>query len=107
MYIFGGWNGHDTMDDIFQFSFGKLVVDKIFYFPLFSILVSKYWYEIRRVRGKKPPPRYRHTAIMCNQSMIIFGGVDTQKTRFNDIFTYEFDKRKWTNIETDKNGHDP
>lgn len=21
MFIFGGWNGHDTMDDIFQYSF--------------------------------------------------------------------------------------
>jgi len=49
MFIFGGWNGHDTMDDIYQFSF-----------------VSKYWYEIKRVRGIKPPPRYRHTAITCN-----------------------------------------
>lgn len=24
MYLFGGWNGHDTMDDIFQYSFGKV-----------------------------------------------------------------------------------
>jgi hypothetical protein len=39
--------------------------------------------------------------------MIIFGGVDTQQTRFNDIFTYEFEKRKWTKIESDKQGHDP
>ncbi len=25
MFIFGGWNGHDTMDDIFQYSFGKKI----------------------------------------------------------------------------------
>lgn len=24
MFLFGGWNGHDTMDDIFQYSFRKL-----------------------------------------------------------------------------------
>jgi N-acetylneuraminic acid mutarotase len=24
MFIFGGWNGHDTLDDIYQYSFGKL-----------------------------------------------------------------------------------
>lgn len=23
MYIFGGWNGHDTMDDLYQYSFCK------------------------------------------------------------------------------------
>jgi len=23
MYIFGGWNGHDTMDDIYQYSIRK------------------------------------------------------------------------------------
>lgn len=23
MYVIGGWNGHDTMDDIYQFSFRK------------------------------------------------------------------------------------
>ena len=49
----------------------------IFYFAYIVYLASKYWYEIRKVRGIKPPPRYRHTAIMCNQSMIVFGGVDT------------------------------
>lgn len=23
MVIFGGWNGHDTMDDLYYYSFGK------------------------------------------------------------------------------------
>jgi hypothetical protein len=26
MFIFGGWNGHDTMDDIFQYSFRKAYI---------------------------------------------------------------------------------
>ena len=25
MFIIGGWNGHDTMDDIYQYSFRKLI----------------------------------------------------------------------------------
>ena len=37
MFIFGGWNGHDTMDDIFQYSF-----------------LSNYWYEIHRTNGSPP-----------------------------------------------------
>ena len=37
MFIFGGWNGHDTMNDIFQYSF-----------------LSNYWYEIHRTNGSPP-----------------------------------------------------
>mmetsp|Transcript_14690 Transcript_14690/g.14310 ORF Transcript_14690/g.14310 Transcript_14690/m.14310 type:complete len:320 (+) Transcript_14690:639-1598(+) len=88
MFIFGGWNGHDTLDDIFQYSFA-----------------SNYWYEIKRVKGLRPPPRYRHTAITCNSQMIVFGGVDTNQQRFNDLFTYDFEKRKWTMTPT--TGHLP
>lgn len=24
MIVFGGWNGHDTMDDLYHYSFGKI-----------------------------------------------------------------------------------
>jgi drug/metabolite transporter (DMT)-like permease len=41
------------------------------------VLASNYWYEIKRVKGPRPKPRYRHTAVVCGGSMIIFGGVDT------------------------------
>jgi hypothetical protein len=37
MFIFGGWNGHETMDDLFQYSF-----------------LSNYWYEIRGAVGQSP-----------------------------------------------------
>lgn len=32
--------------------------------------------------------------------MIIFGGVDTDQVRFNDVFTYEFEKRRWAHLNT-------
>ncbi len=72
MFIFGGWNGHDTMDDIYQYSFGN-------YSPQIIIptLVSNFWYEIKKVKGPRPSPRYRHTSVLCEGSMVIFGGVDT------------------------------
>jgi len=91
MFVFGGWNGHDTMDDIYQYSFGKL--------PSKLPLASNYWYEIKRVKGMRPPPRYRHSAIVCSQIMVIFGGVDTNSLRFNDLFSYDFEKRKWTQLQ--------
>ena len=46
--------------------------------------------------------------------MIIFGGVDTEQKRyaflriisyhrFNDLFSYEFEQRRWTYIDTTGN----
>jgi N-acetylneuraminic acid mutarotase len=34
MFIFGGWNGHDTMDDIYQYSFCN---NSVVAHPLYSI----------------------------------------------------------------------
>ena len=81
MYIFGGWNGHDTLDDLYQYSFA-----------------SNYWYEIRRIKGEKPLPRYRHCAVVCNQNLYIFGGVDTSQQRFNDIYSFDIEKRYWAKL---------
>ena len=46
MFVIGGWNGHDTMDDVFQYSF-----------------LSNLWFEVRRIKGVRPRPRYRHSAV--------------------------------------------
>ena len=60
MFVIGGWNGHDTMDDIYQYSFP-----------------SNLWFEVRRLKGVRPKPRYRHTAVATKNTIFIFGGVDT------------------------------
>ena len=52
------------------------------------------------MKGQRPTPRYRHSAITCYNTMIVFGGVDTNSVRFNELYSYEFDKRKWTLLET-------
>ena len=83
MFVIGGWNGHDTMDDIYQYSFP-----------------SKLWFEIRRLKGVRPKPRYRHSAVVMNSTIFIFGGVDTSQQRFNDLFSYEVENRKWSCIDT-------
>lgn len=72
MIVFGGWNGHDTMDDIYHYSFGK----SLFFY--LRCIVSNNWYEIRRVKGIRPPPRYRHSAVVIGKQMIVFGGVDIE-----------------------------
>ena len=34
-----------------------------------------------------------------NNNIFIFGGVDTSQQRFNDLFSYEVENRKWSSIE--------
>lgn len=79
LYSFGGWNGHYTMDDIYQYSFETNI-----------------WYDIKKVKGEKPLSRYRHSAVIVNSKMYIFGGVDTQQVRFDDLYSYDIEKRFWT-----------
>jgi len=59
MFIFGGWDGTNCLDDLFEFSF-----------------VTNMIYEIRRTSGYKPKARYRHEALIYNDDMFIFGGID-------------------------------
>ena len=35
-----------------------------------------------------------------NKTIFIFGGVDTNQQRFNDLFSYEVENRKWSAVET-------
>ena len=78
MYIFGGWDGHDTLEDLYQYSF-----------------TSKVWYELRRSQGIKPNPRYRHSCIVFDSSLFVFGGDNKSQTRFSDLLEYNIEKRVW------------
>lgn len=65
-----------------------------------TFAASNLWLEIRRVKGVRPKPRYRHSAVAFQGTIFIFGGVDTQQQRFNDLFSYETETRKWSEVET-------
>jgi N-acetylneuraminic acid mutarotase len=79
MYIFGGWDGHETLDDLYQYSFA-----------------SNIWYELRRVQGSRPSPRYRHSMVAYGKSLFIFGGVDKQQVRYNDLYEFQTDTKEWS-----------
>lgn len=78
MYIFGGWDGHDTLDDLYQYAFA-----------------SNIWYELRRIQGIRPNPRYRHSCVAYNGSLFIFGGVDKMQSRYNDLHEFNITSREW------------
>jgi len=78
MFVFGGWNGHDTLDDLYEFS----VTTKQFY-PMTG-------------RGEVPSSRYRHSAVVYGCCMFVFGGVDKRQARFSDLYEFNIDQRVWS-----------
>lgn len=57
MYIFGGWDGVATLNDLYEYN-----------------LLTGIWQE--RVTSGDIKGRYRHSAISNRTSMFVFGGID-------------------------------
>jgi len=85
MYVFGGWNGRDTLKDLWCFSFENCT--------------WRYIPAIGEYENKINVPSYlrRHNAICYNNSMFIFGGFSSEKnpTEFNEVFEFNFETEKW------------
>lgn len=82
MYVFGGWDGHDTIHELFEYN-----------------ISSNMWIQLPH-RGSAPRPRYRHTAVVCGDAMFTFGGVDKTQYRFPDLHEYNFTQRQWSKVTT-------
>ena len=50
--------------------------------------------------GHRPSPRFGHTAVVHNDTMVLFGGRD--RLCYNDLWTYCFRTTTWTKIEQDE-----
>ena len=46
-------------------------------------------------RGKKPAPRYLHTAVVVADAMLVYGG--TEQTA-GDVWSFSFKKLVWTKL---------
>ena len=56
---------------------------------------EKHSWTFINARGKKPAPRYLHTAVAVNGAMLVFGG--TEKTA-GDVWSFSFNKLSWTRL---------
>jgi hypothetical protein len=81
MYIFGGWDGVNTLSDIYKYNFKESSWTKV------------------NIAGDAPPHRYRHSAVLFKSCMYIFGGVDQEHRRFNDLQCFDLQKRVWNQLE--------
>ncbi|TMW64004.1 hypothetical protein Poli38472_014709 [Pythium oligandrum] len=82
LIVFGGWDGRDTLNDLFEYNFD-----------------TKEWKRLTTI-GTSPPHRYRHTAVIYGDSMFVFGGVDKTHSRFNDLQRLDLTTNTWSEVCT-------
>ncbi len=83
LIIFGGEDAGNTMNnDIRIFSLNSRTFEKL------------------NISGIKPSPRTLHTAVISNNKLIIIGG-KSSSTSSNDIWSFDFTSKKWTQISSD------
>jgi hypothetical protein len=78
MYVFGGWDGHQTLNDF-------AVLD----------LKNQVWLKPSKVQGTVEG-RYRHSASATNTALYVFGGINQVQKRFNDVHEFVFESQTWT-----------
>jgi hypothetical protein len=73
MYVFGGWDGNITLNDLSVFDLHLCI-----------------WLRPRQIQGSIEG-RYRHTSSSTSRAMYVFGGINLAQKRFNDVVEYHFD----------------
>jgi len=80
MYVFGGYDGARSLNDLFRFDFG-----------------TSEWGQVR-VNGSPPSPRGGHTAVVHGDTMYAFGG-KSGRSPFNDLCGFSFERGTWQQLE--------
>jgi N-acetylneuraminic acid mutarotase len=83
MFLFGGTSNE-----------AKSLLKPIFY----SLDLKTFAWSELISRGEVPSNRDEHTAIMYENTMIIFGGFNHEGERVNDIHRYYFKENKWEQV---------
>lgn len=81
LYVFGGCsycNSDVSLNDTVVYNF-----------------TTRTWKTVAPKTTKPPSPRYSHSAVVHQNSMIIFGGFSNLMNK-NDVFQYRFDLEQWT-----------
>ena len=76
MYVFGGYDGGRSLNDLFRFDFQ-----------------ASEWAQVR-VSGVPPSPRGGHTAVVYGSTLYAFGG-KSGRSPFNDLHAFSFETSRW------------
>ena len=88
LYVFGGDNGREMLNDLLRFD-----------------IKEKSWSRIGTFTGTCPAPRYHHTAnVYDDKFIIVFGGytgdIDTNSNlrNVNDLWQFRFETMQWFQV---------
>lgn len=79
IYIFGGYDGSNRVNDFYEFS-----------------IEQKRW-SLVPSQGVPPSPRDRHVGVTHGNSFYVFAGFDGTQ-RVNDFFEFSFDTHQWAPV---------
>jgi len=79
MYIFGGYDGSNRVNDFYEFS-----------------MEHRRW-SLVPASGIPPSPRDRHVGVTHGNSFYVFAGFDGTQ-RVNDFFEFSFDTHQWVPV---------
>jgi len=81
MFIFGGWNGHKSLNDFYSLNLETLE-----------------WREIQK--QDCPSIRRMHSAVVYKDKMYLFGGFDESRPAhtYNELFCFDFQTETWKTV---------
>jgi len=97
--IFGGWDGKDTLNCVWSLNFENKTWTKVEE-PVNDENSGNLSNRLSNiVFGRQslfvPQSRYRHSAVVYQNIMFVFGGVDKDHRRFGDILVFNLDTCVW------------
>jgi N-acetylneuraminic acid mutarotase len=92
-WVFGGWDGRDTLDCMWRYDLKARTWDMV------EPQKASNGRRQTNANALCPRHRYRHSAVTFDGGMFLFGGVDKDHVRFNDLFRFDFATRSWEEIE--------
>ena len=86
MYIFGGRDGNSIFDDIYELR-----------------ITNRRWYKVEPTTDVRCPARYRHSSVVHNGKMFVFGGENGSQEGghcYRDLYVFSFERRVWKLLKT-------
>ena len=78
--------------------FGGINDSKILFNDIYLFIIKSNIWIKPKIIGNSPNPRYKHSSILYNNKMIIFGGRN-ELTIFNDLWIFDLSLSNWTEIK--------
>ncbi|CAK9438733.1 uncharacterized protein LODBEIA_P29570 [Lodderomyces beijingensis] len=88
LYLFGGQLENDVFNDLYYFELNS------FKSPKAS------WKLVYPLNNFKPPPLTNHSMSVHDNKIYVFGGVYNNERVSNDLWVFDPEEEKWTQVET-------